>query len=55
MGYALDDEPNCTKMVFYSYVSSQNQNVTMVYIESNVLDWLLEVAARICGRTYDLC
>ena len=56
MGCALDDGPNCTHNIFYNYLSSLKQKVTMLYVWSSVVYWLLEVSAplrtavKICAR-----
>ena len=49
----LDDGPNCTHNVFYNYLAGQNQ-VTMFYIGSNVLGWLIE-EQRALADGHEIC
>jgi hypothetical protein len=54
MGYAFDDRPNCTHNIFYNYLASQDQKVTMFYVGRNVLHWPLE-AQRVLADGHEIC
>ncbi|KAG2002341.1 chitin deacetylase [Coprinopsis cinerea AmutBmut pab1-1] len=54
LAYGFDDGPNCSHNAFYDYLQSQNQQATMFYIGSNVMDWPLE-AQRAVSDGHEIC
>jgi hypothetical protein len=54
MGYGFDDGPNCSHNAFYDYLKEQNQQATMFFIGSNVLDWPYE-AMRALDEGHEIC
>ncbi|KAF8906182.1 hypothetical protein CPB85DRAFT_897336 [Mucidula mucida] len=54
LGYGFDDGPNCSHNAFYDYLTEKEQQATMFYIGSNVMDWPLE-AQRAVADGHQIC
>ncbi|KAK2465010.1 hypothetical protein APHAL10511_003086 [Amanita phalloides] len=54
LGYGFDDGPNCSHNAFYDYLLSNDQQATMFFIGSNVMNWPLE-AQRALVDGHEIC
>lgn len=48
-GLTFDDGPNCTNANFYKYFQEQNQEASLFYVGSNVMDWPREAKAGLAS------
>ena len=53
-GFGFDDGPNCSHNALYDFLQEQQQQATMFFIGSNVIDWPLQ-ALRAIDDGHEIC